>query len=152
MKFDPTQDTDVDSGEWPLLQPGDYPFSCLASDEVASKSEKNKGKLMFVVKLNVHGPKSDQHCWDRFAPSWLSPWKVKHFAATVGLSADYEKGELNGANNAFAGKVGYVNIGIEPAQGNFPAKNVVKDYIVRDAKAKPAVETPPDDSSDQVPF
>jgi len=151
MKFDPTQDADVDSGEWPLLQPGDFPFTVLKSDEIASKSVKNKGKLMFALKLNVHGPKSDVHCWDYFAPLWLSPWKVKHFAATVGLTAQYEAGEMDGTLDKFAGKVGYVKIGVEPANGNFPAKNVVKDYIVRDAKAKEAAPAPPEDTSD-IPF
>ncbi len=152
MKFTPQSDTDLDSGEWPLLPPGEYPFTTMKSDEVPSKSLKNKGKMMFALKLNVHGPKSDVHIFDYMAPEWLSPWKVKHYAASVGMLAAYESGELDGTLDKFAGKVGYVKIGIEPAQGNFPAKNVVKDYIVRDAKAKPAVETPPEDMDSSVPF
>ncbi len=153
MRITPKSEEEVGGGdrEWPLLADGQYPFTVLGSEEVASKSGKNVGKMMFSIKLNVHGPKGDWHVYDRFS-DWLSPWRLRHFAATTGLIADYEKGELNGANNAFMGKVGYVKIGIEPANGNFPAKNVVKDYIVRDAKAKPAVETPPDDSDSSIPF
>lgn len=133
--------------EWPLLPDGDYPFTVLASLEQASKSEKNKGKMMFGVKLNVHGKDGDYHVYDYFA-DWFSEWKLKHFADTTGQSKNYQAGEMNGANDGFAGKVGWVKIGAEPASGNFKAKNVVVDYVVRE---QAPVSQPPVDDTD-VPF
>lgn len=147
MKIHPKTEDQL-KREWPLLANGDYPFTVLESTEQASKSAKNKGKMMFGVKLNVHGPKGDHHIFDYFA-DWFSEWKLRHFAATTGQIAAYEAGELNGDLNAFAGKVGYVTIATEQAQGNYPAKNVVKDYVVRESA--PVSEQPPADDSD-VPF
>lgn len=132
-----------------MLPDGEYPFTVLESAEIPSKSEKNKGKMMYAVKLNVHGPKGDHHCYDYFAPEWLSPWKVRHFAATTGQIKAYESGDFNGDNGAFVGKVGYVKIGTDPAKGKFSAKNVVKDYIARETVVQqPATQ---EDTSD-IPF
>ena len=147
MKIQPKKEEDL-KREWPLLPDGDYPFTVLESAEVPSKSVKNKGKLMFAVKLNVHGKDGDYHIYDYFA-DWFSEWKLKHFADTTGQSKAYESGELNGDLNAFQGKVGYVAIRTEPAQGNYDAKNVVKDYVVREVA--PVVQQPHEDTSD-VPF
>lgn len=147
MKIQPKKEEDL-KREWPLLPDGDYPFTVLESAEVPSKSVKNKGKLMFAVKLNVHGKDGDYHIYDYFA-DWFSEWKLKHFADTTGQSKAYDAGDLNGDLNAFAGKVGYVTIKTEPAQGNYAAKNVVKDYVVREVA--PVSQQPPADDTD-VPF
>lgn len=150
MKIKPQTEEEVSQGNWELLPDGEYPFTVLESGEIASKSEKNKGKMMFAVKLNVHAKDSDRHVYDYFA-DWFSEWKLRHFAATTGQLAAYEAGDLNGDQNAFAGKVGYVKIATEPARGNYAAKNVVKDYVVREQKPKAAAkESPPNE--DDVPF
>lgn len=148
MKFTPVPEDKL-KREWPLLPNGDYPFTVLESAELPSKSAKNKGKMMFAVKLNVHGPKGDQHVFDYFAP-WFSEWKHRHFAATTGQLTAYEAGEMNGDLNAFAGKVGYVTIATEPASGSYAAKNVVKDYVVREQVPVSQQQPPGDDGS--VPF
>lgn len=146
MKFTPKREEDLDRG-FKLLPDGIYPFTVLESDEIPSKSEKNKGKLMYAVKLNVHGQNTDRHVYSYFAP-WFNEWQLRHFAATIGKLQDYERGELNGSTGAFNGKVGYVKITTEKARGNFDAKNVVEDYIVREVAP---VSEPPADTSD-VPF
>lgn len=151
MKLEPKSEQELGNGEWPLLADGTYPFTVLQSDEIPSKSAKNKGKLMFAVKLNVHGPSNDHHVFDYFAPEWLSPWKVRHFAATTGQLKAYEAGDLDGSSGKFAGKVGYVKIVTEPAQGGYGPKNVVKDYVVREGTPVEQEGKPPEDTSD-VPF
>lgn len=148
MKIQPKSEEDL-KREWPLLPDGDYPFTVLESTERASNSAKNKGKMMFGVKLNVHGKDGDYHVYDYFA-DWFSEWKLRHFAATTGQIKAYEAGELNGDLNAFAGKVGYVTIVTEPASGNYAAKNVVKDYVVREQAPVSAPKSPEDD--DSIPF
>lgn len=147
MKIQPKKEEEI-KREWPLLPDGEYPFTVLESAEVASKSVKNKGRMMFALKLNVHGKDGDYHVYDYFA-DWFSEWKLRHFAATTGQLATYESGELNGDLNALAGKVGYVKIGTEPASGNYAAKNIVVDYIVREQEPKSA---PKQEEGDDVPF
>lgn len=146
MKIQPKTEEQL-KREWPLLPDGDYPFTVLESGEIASNSAKNKGRMMFALKLNVHGKDGDYHVYDYFA-DWFSEWKLRHFAATTGQLAAYEAGDLNGDMDAFAGKVGYVKIKTEPA-GKYPAKNVVEDYVVRESA--PVSQQPPTDDTD-VPF
>lgn len=154
MKFETLAENEL--GNFDLLPDGTYPFTTIASEEIASKSEKNRGKMMFAIKLNVHG-QQDRHVYDYFS-SWLSPWKLRHFADTTGHMADYEKGEMDGTKNAFQGWVGYVKIGHKDANGKFSAKNTVEDYIVREVMAKRSagVTTPAKvetaDLGDDVPF
>jgi len=147
LKFTPKTEDQL-KREWPLLPDGEYPFTVLASKEQASTSVKNKGKMMFAVKLNVHGKDGDYHVYDYFA-DWFSEWKHKHFADTTGQQKAYEAGDMNGDNDGFAGKVGWVKISTEPA-GKYPAKNVVDDYVVRDAAPKAAAPEPKE--GDDVPF
>ena len=148
MKITPKTEEEV-GGAWELLPDGEYPFTVLESDEIASKSAKNKGKMMFAVKLNVHAKDGDYHVYDYFS-DWFSEWKLRHFAATTGQLDSYEKGDLNGATGAFNGKVGYVKIARERNE-KYGDKNVVKDYIVRDAAPKSAPPAQEPDTSD-VPF
>lgn len=147
MKIQPKSEKDLNN--FSLLPDGEYPFTVLASEEVPSKSVKNRGKLMFALKLSVHGRDGDRHVYDYFA-DWFSEWKLRHFSETTGQLKSYESGELNGANNAFEGRTGYVKISHEDA-GQYPAKNTVEDYVVK-GEAKAANEAKPPDESDDVPF
>lgn len=148
MKIQPKKEEELSNFD--PLPAGTYPFTVLNSDEIASKSEKNKGKMMFALKLNVHGPDGDRHVYDYFA-DWFSEWKLRHFAETTGQIASYDSGVLDGANGAFSEKTGWVKLEIEPARGNYSAKNVVKDYVVKEASPKTKDEKP-FDNSDDVPF
>lgn len=120
------------------LPDGVYPFTCIASGEIPSKSEKNKGRLMFAVKLNVHGPDGDRHVYDYFA-DWFSEWKLRHFAETTGQLQSYEAGALDGADGAFINRAGYVKLFTERSD-RFADKNAVKDYITKAAVAGSPVE------------
>lgn len=131
-----------------LLPDGVFPFTVLESDEIASKSEKNRGKMMFAVKLNVHGPKGDHHCYDYFS-DWFSEWKLRHFADTTGQIKAYESGELNGSAGAFNGRTGFVKIKTEEA-GKYPAKNVVDDYVTKGSPQ--AANAPTAKEDDEPPF
>lgn len=151
MKFAPKSETELSS--FNLIPDGVFPFTVLASDEIASKSEKNKGKMMFALKLNVHGPDGDRHTYDYFS-FWLSEWKLRHFAATTGKLADYESGSLDGSLGAFNGLTGYAKIGSEEpvSKSKYPAKNVVVDYVVKKKATESAPENNPHDLPDDVPF
>lgn len=125
MQFIPKQESELK--RFNNLPDGDYPFTVLESDEVASKSAKNPGRIMIKLKLNVHGPDGDRHVYDQFA-DWFSEWKLRHFAETAGMLAQYESGTLDARQNALQGKTGYARIVLkdDPKYGE---KNEVDDYI-----------------------
>ena len=125
MQFTPK--TEQELKRFNNLPDGDYPFTVLESDEVASKSAKNPGRLMIKLKLNVHGPDGDKHVYDQFA-DWFSEWKLRHFAETAGLLSQYEAGTIDARQNALQGRTGYVRI-IETADPKYGDRNEVDDYI-----------------------
>ena len=142
-----------------LLPEGEYPFTVIESNEVPSKSAKNTGRLMFKLKLNVHGD-FDKHVYDYFA-DWFSEYKLRHFAYAVGLGDAYESGNLDARGGALQGRQGFVKIKVEEDKsGTYGPKNVVKDYVVKEAKKSAAPEAkpsglninPPGVESDDVPF
>lgn len=149
MKIAPKQENEL-KPRFGLLPNGTYPFTVLASDEIASKSAKNSGKMMFAVKLNVHGPDADHHVFSYFS-DWFNEFQLRHFAATTGQLKDYESGNFDGTNGKFQGKTGYVKIKTEAGKGNFGPKNAVDDYVVRDAKPVEQPNPEPKESDD-VPF
>lgn len=142
-----------------LLPEGEYPFTVIDSNEVASKSAKNAGRLMFAIKLNVHAD-FDKHVYDYFA-DWFAEYKLRHFAYSIGLGDAYESGNLDARDGALKGRQGFVRIKIEEDKtGIYGPKNVVKDYTVKEPKkAEPAKQNPaglnlnpPGVESDDAPF
>ena len=162
IKFTPITDESAPPRKETKFLPleGEFPFTVLGSSEVASKSAKNPGKMMFRVKLNVHGPKYDLHVYDYFA-DWFSEWKMKHFAETCGIEDTYQNGEMDATLNAWSGLQGMVRLKIEAgANGD---KSAVDDYFEEDVLApeakpapaiKPAVNpnTKPAGPDDDIPF
>ena len=127
MKFIPKSEDDLN--RIGLIPDGDYPFTVIESNEQASKSEKNAGRIMCALKLAVHSKEGrDQWVFDYFA-DWFSEWKLKRFAETTGHSKNYEFGNLDVNNNAAQGWTGYVRIKTE-TDNKGKDKNVVDDYIV----------------------
>ena len=60
-------------------------------------------------------------------------FKLRHFCVATGLIDKYEAGDITAHD--LDGREGFVQIKIEPAKGDFAAKNVVKDYGRPEAKA-----------------
>ena len=142
MKFTPKAESELI--RFTNLPDGIYPFTVLESEEIASKSAKNAGRMMFALKLNVHGPDFDRHVYDYFA-DWFSEWKLKHFCDVVKLGADYQLGTLDAMRNALTGRQGFVRITTE-RQGGRKEKNVVEDYELpaKLVVASPGLPTPKD--------
>lgn len=169
LQFQPKKESEIK--RFKVLPAGDYPFTVLASQEQASKSTKNAGKLMCAVKLNVHGPDSDQHVYDYFA-DWFSEWKLKHFLETTGNANAYLTGNVDSSQNAWDGFEGFVKVEVEEATGSYAEKNVVVDYLPKKNQTvealdfsnptaaskveKPKAATPAADSTpppdDDIPF
>ncbi len=136
-----------------LLPKGTYDFEIVKAEEKTSK----KGNDMIDANLKVFHGDGFQFVRDFLMEAM--PHKLRHFAETVGILEAYDAGQL--VANELVGLSGKVRIDIEPA-GEYPAKNVVKDYGEKkkaDASAKgPMMNAGPkqliEDGSDgtDIPF
>lgn len=76
-------------------------------------------------------------------------WKLRHFACSVGLEHEYMN-DLFDPQQAL-GKKGYALIGIRAADGSYPEKNIIQDYLITqsDLNAEPISGN---DLNDDIPF
>lgn len=104
-----------------LLEPGVYGFEVIGALDKVSKA----GNEMIELKLNVFGNEKEAHVYDYLMEKMA--FKLRHFAECTGLLAEYESGTLDAyrCNN----KVGYCKLAVDPGNGDFLPKNVVKDYV-----------------------
>lgn len=129
MKFIPK--TEEELARESLLEAGTYPFEVLnASDEISKA-----GNEMIKIKVNVFGNNGEQvHVFDYLMEKMA--FKLRHFAESAGLLADYNRGELSAIS--CVGRGGYVKVEIE-AQAGYAPRNVVKDYVVKEQLAPSAI-------------
>lgn len=120
-----------------LLPAGQYGFTINRAEEKIS----SKGNPMIALELEVYDVEGKSHG----IKDWIMeavPYKLRHFAYAVGLGNRYEAGDLNAQE--LQGLSGECIIKVEPAEGNYSAKNSVKDYVKRvatGAPEKPAART-----------
>lgn len=135
MRFSPMSEDELARAS--LLEPGVYPFEVISASEELSKA----GNEMIRVKLNVFGPNDQQaHIFDYLMHhNPKVAYKMRHFCEATGLLQKYEAGTLSEAD--CEGKTGFVKIKIDPANGQYSAKNAVVDYVKPDA-APAAPEVP----------
>lgn len=133
MKFSPMTEDELARAS--LLEPGVYPFEVIAASEELSKA----GNEMIKVKINVFGPDGQQaHIFDYLMEKLQ--YKLRHFCEATGLLQKYEAGTLSEVD--CEGKSGWVKIKVEPANGQYQAKNSVQDYV-KPADAPAASPTAP---------
>lgn len=150
MKFAPKSEEEVSN----LIPKGEHAFEVLEADERQSK----KGNDMIALKLGISYGDSLRGVFDYLVDIDSMAYKTRHFADTVGMLAEYEKGTLNGAD--LIGLTGFCKLDIEPANDQFGPKNVVKDYVKRvGSTAAPAAFAPKaangaarDKMDDEIPF
>lgn len=125
MQFTPKSEKEVNAHD--LLPAGTYPFRVISAEEKTSKS----GNEMIALKLGVFHGEREQWVFDYLLESVA--FKLRHFCAATGLMEKYEAGQIHACD--LDAREGFVQIKIEPAKGDFQAKNVVKDYGKPVAKA-----------------
>lgn len=138
MKITPKSQEEIDLEG--LLEKGVYDFEVIKSEDKVSK----KGNEMIHVRLKVFHNNGFQFV-DDYLMEAMS-YKLRHFCETTNLLDKYESGELTADD--CAGSSGKVKIDIEPS-GEFPAKNVAKDYGEK-KKADPAAKGPLMNAGPQV--
>lgn len=141
MEFKPKSESELKEA---MLAPvGDYDFDVLSAEDGKSK----KGNAMITVKIGLYrGDAISNHVYDYLLAQMEA--KLRHFCDTTGLLSAYEAGTLTARD--CVGKSGRVKIVVKEADGQYQAKNEVKDYICRPAKALSAPAEESDDSD--VPF
>lgn len=126
MTFSPKSEKEVAEGA--LAPAGEYDFDILEAEDTISKKSGNP-MIKVNIGLYIDGAVKNR-VFDYLLPAMEA--KLRHFCDTVGLLSQYEAGTLEAAD--CIGRSGRVKIVIEPATEQYPAKNVVKDYICRAAK------------------
>ncbi len=148
LKFLPKTEEDLKREN--LCPNGLQPFTVLQAADQTSTT----GKEMIALKLNVHAEDGDYHLYDYISPYFM-PFKLRHFAVSVGLESKYNAGSLCAAD--CENREGWCDVA-QKDDKQYGPKNVIKDYTVG-AKvsapapsAKPAPTTAPPAEDDDVPF
>lgn len=142
MRFEPKTAAEID--EAGLLAAGVYDFEVMEAEDTQSKA----GNDMAAIVLRVE----DENGRGFKILDWLvatdgGAYKVRHFAESVGLLSEYEKGDMPAP--MMVGKVGRAKIAVKPADGQYRAKNTVADYVLDSA---PSMKSKRDDIDDEIPF
>lgn len=104
-----------------LLNPGVYSYTVKSAENTHSKAS---NKPMIKLILQIWDKDGREHIiYDNLLESLA--YKLKHFCEGTGL--DYMSGKLDASD--CIGKSGTCKIKTEPAKGDYPAKNVVQDYL-----------------------
>lgn len=149
MKYDTYSDEELAKMEEENLIPaGTYDFEVLEAKDTFS----NKGNDMTALTLNVVDNEGrDRKVFDYLVSVKAFAFKIKHFAESVGLQSEYQRGHMDA--DEMLGRTGKCKIVIQPAKGQYRAKNAVADYVRADGtpeiKAAVAAQTPLDD---EIPF
>lgn len=123
MKFTPKTDEELNAES--LLAAGVYSFEVINAENKTSQN----GNEMIMLALQIfdhdgnHAQRLNDYLLEKLA------YKLKHAAEACGLLDEYQRGDLQA--EWFIGKTGQVKIGIEPAKGDYQARNSVKDYVVK---------------------
>lgn len=122
MRVEPKTEKEVQ--EMNLRDPGEYDFLVAdATDKLSAK-----GNEMVELKLQLEDGDGRQFViFDYLVSIDSMAYKVRHFAETTGLLPQYEKGDLPA--ELMVGHTGRCKIGVQPAKGQYQAKNVVSDYL-----------------------
>ncbi len=110
-----------------LIKPGYYPFGIVKVEEKTSQ----KGDPFFNVRLAVYVGSSDKPMiiFDNPSPAFMKH-KLAHLCEATGNQAKYESGNLSESD--LVGAEAFIEVGVQPAKGGYPAKNTVLDYLTRE--------------------
>ena len=160
MKFTPKTEKELKAENERLLLPArkePYPATVTKAVNKVSKS----GNEMIEITLAVYADDGSLRIVTDYLMEAMAH-KLFHFAEATGNMDAYGEGTLS--ENDCDGREVFVKIGIDPAKGDYSAKNVVKDYFSKQSEARHAAaksekmpERPPADTAldtekDDIPF
>jgi hypothetical protein len=150
MRFTPLNEDQIQQSG--LLKEAQYDFTVINAEEKPSKSKPGNTYIALILQV------WDEEGRERLIYTNLALIKLlKHFCDIAGLQDKYEAGEV--LADDCLNKGGRVVLGIEkskinPNGGDYPAKNIVKDYVLKkshDSMGKKD-NNPPDFINDVLPF
>lgn len=131
-----TPKTEAEIAEANLWSDGEYGFEILDQITLGQSNyytmdttSKKSGADMIQLVVKVYNAEGEFRTLIDYLLASME-FKLRHAAAACGLLEKYETGELNAAD--FKGKRGFLKLRVGKAQGDYPAKNEVKDYVVPD--------------------
>jgi len=115
-----------------LLKPGIYDFEVMRAEEATSRA----GNPMIKIKLRIFHDGGELHVYDYLVST--NEAKLASFCDSIGKAEEYDAGAIN--TDSLEKCSGRAKIGIEDerpkddGEGNWPAKNKVKDYLPKSEK------------------
>jgi len=134
-----------------LLPAGTYPFRVTTAEDAVS----NAGNEMIKLKLHVMDPATSRQTFVFDYLLEAMAHKLRHFCEAVDILDKYESGTLTPKD--CEGLEGELELIVEPAKGDWQAKNAVRDYNIFAEDAKPAESTAlnakaVESEDDSIPF
>lgn len=157
MQFKPKTEKEIREAQlWPK---GEYDFRVERAERaVSGEQSKNPGTEFIKLNLTIY----NQDGAFRFVNGILHPKmdaQLRHFCEVGNMIEKYETGTLEADD--CVGVEGKLKLKIKEAQGDFPAKNEITDFVTA-KKAEQKIEpkgtgtslkhTNPNDGDDLVPF
>jgi len=126
MQFKPKSEKEImEANIWPK---GEYDFECVKSERaVSGPASKTPGTEFIKIVLMCYRDDGAQ----RLVNAILHPAmdaQLRHFCVIGNLMERYEKGTLSEYD--CLNVAGRLKLKVKEAEGNFPAKNEVQDYVV----------------------
>ena len=147
MNFQPKTEKEIQKENERLLLPvrkEPYPATVESAVDKTSKS----GHEMIEIKLKVFADDGSHRIVTDYLMEAMAH-KLFHFAEATGNMEKYQAGTLS--SDDCEGKELFVKIGIDPANGNYAAKNVVKDYSSPQSELRHATQEEPKPAPKSVP-
>lgn len=144
MKLDRNKQTEQNTGDFPLLKPGEYDFE--VEDAVYKKT--STGKMMWTLKLRFEQPDGpDVMVWENFVEAdadWSNNRFLNFFDCIGVVINDTDKMADT------VGEMGRAKVGIEKGTDGYADKNKVKYWIPK--KVEPAKKPGASVKGDDLPF
>lgn len=147
MDFQPkTEKQILEEGLFPI---GEYSFEILEAVEAVSK----RGNQMIKLTLNVQNDQGGGITIFDYLMAAM-PLKLRRCAEACNLLHKYDEGHLDAFD--LQGKTGLLKLSVEQDKtGQYPDKNIVNEYLVKDAAQTKESQAPSYDAKkldDDIPF
>lgn len=144
MKFNPKSEQELEASL--LIPQGIYDFEVIKAEDTVSKS----GNDMIKLQLKVWDKEGKVHILFDYLLEQMH-FKLRHFAEYTGMLDKYELGCFEASDCVH--RCGQAEVIVQEAQGNFPTRNSVKDYVKVDKSAiKQELKKVEEFFDDSLPF
>lgn len=133
-----------------LFEPGEYDFEIIKGEDTISKKENE----LIAITLKVFDNEGSYRLVNDYLLESLG-FKLRHICEATDLMLHYDNGKLQASD--LIGKTGRLKLAVDNKNPDYPAKNIVKDYIKPDAPVDAHNQAKQngyvnDELDDEVPF